>query len=55
MCGGASAFSSPRGRLLGELPEHEAEVLCIDRDAAMISRHETGQFSAESRSRDHLA
>ena len=42
------------GRLLGELPEHEAEVLCVDRDAAMISRHETGDLPSELSS-DHLA
>ena len=27
-------------RLLGELPEHDAEVLCVDRDAEVIARHE---------------
>ena len=28
-----------QGSLLGELPEHDAQILCVDRDAAAISRH----------------
>ena len=40
--------------LLGELPEHEAEALCVDRDAALIARHQTGDLPSELSS-DHLA
>jgi amino acid adenylation domain-containing protein len=28
-----------QGGLLGELPEHDARILCVDRDASAISRH----------------
>ncbi len=42
------------GRLLGALPEHEADVLCVDRDWAAISRHESGN-PAHTLAPDHLA
>jgi amino acid adenylation domain-containing protein len=41
-------------RLLAELLEHDAEVLCVDRDAAIFARHDAGN-PPSALTPDHLA
>ena len=41
-------------RLLDELPEHDAHVLCVDRDAAIVARHDISNPPSEL-TPDHLA